>query len=160
HPDCVSIRNDLARVLGRLKRFPEATKLLERSLADYESTVGPDHPDYAWCLRLLGEVTQGSGDLAKAEDYCRRALAIEQRVDANNASTAVTLRRRGEVLSEKGEYASAQHILEEALGVYHRLTPYHHTAIADCECFLGACLARQGHYLQSEDLLVRGANVL
>jgi tetratricopeptide (TPR) repeat protein len=107
--------NALAYAYDELGRYAEARALAERALAVQIAELGPGHPDIALCYNNLGNIASDEGDLARASDYYRRALAIrEKTVPAGDDPSGM-----GDVLNNLGIVAFQQGRLDEAVG-YHR----------------------------------------
>jgi tetratricopeptide (TPR) repeat protein len=60
-------------------RYAQAEPLFKRSLAIKEKALGPDHPDVATSLNILGEIHMSQGQYAQAEPLFRRSLAIREK---------------------------------------------------------------------------------
>jgi hypothetical protein len=65
-----------------LSRFADAEPLLNRALAIWEKTLGPDQLDVAISLDNLDLVCRALGRAAEAEPLRRRTLAIRQKAGA------------------------------------------------------------------------------
>jgi tetratricopeptide (TPR) repeat protein len=57
----------------------EGTRLLEEALAKGERSLGPEHPQVAETLNILGKTYQRAGRVAEAEAQFRRVLALGER---------------------------------------------------------------------------------
>src|SRR5215831_13454379 len=72
---------DLDKTINHLLeagRYAEAIPLAERSLAIRESELGPNHPDVAVSLHLLGRARMEAAVYAQAKPVFERALAIRE----------------------------------------------------------------------------------
>ena len=58
----------------------EAKEYLERALAIWQQTLGPQHPDVATSYNNLATVLRNEGDLKQAKEYHERALAIRLQI--------------------------------------------------------------------------------
>jgi tetratricopeptide (TPR) repeat protein len=69
-----------AQLLRQQGKLAEARQLLERALAIYEKTCGPDHASTAAALIGLAQVRRAEKDCTVAHELFRRALAICQKL--------------------------------------------------------------------------------
>lgn len=74
--------------LYRQGAYEKAQTSGERALELREQALGPDHPDVAAALTLLGRIAEGKTDFAHAFDLYQRALAIDEKA-FGKASLAV-----------------------------------------------------------------------
>jgi Tetratricopeptide repeat len=63
----------------RAGRYSDAQSPLQRSLALWEKTLGPDHPDVATSLNNLASLYRVQGQYGKAEVLFQRSLAIREK---------------------------------------------------------------------------------
>ena len=68
--------NNLAMLYRTLGQYAQAESLYQRSLAIWEKTRGPEHPDVAASLNNLALLYQAQGQYAQAEPLYQRSLAI------------------------------------------------------------------------------------
>ncbi len=71
--------------------YAQAERLLRAALSQRTVLLGGDHPEVAEDLNDLGMVYYLQGDLAQAEGFFRRALAIKQRTEGSTDHVAVML---------------------------------------------------------------------
>ena len=69
----------LAQALTSLEQFPTADSAVGRALQIEQRLLGPDHPDLAMPLNEAAWIAVYRGDLARAESFERRALALRER---------------------------------------------------------------------------------
>ena len=70
--------------------------------------LGPEHPDTASSLNNLGALLQTQGQLAEAQPYYARALAIWEKVlGPEHPNTALSLNNLAELYRMQGRYAEA-----------------------------------------------------
>ena len=81
-PPAAAAANVLATVLIMLNRPDEAEPLMDHALAVHLKTVGAQHPLVMADLNSLAQLQYRRGNLAQAQAYASRAIAI---VDAGNA---------------------------------------------------------------------------
>jgi tetratricopeptide (TPR) repeat protein len=116
-----------------LKRFEKAPE-------------GNDHY-HAAIYHQLGRIAQKRGDLAAAEDWHRKSLAIfEQLQDLPHL--AVSYRQLAKVAQLRGDFAAAEDWLQEALAILEQLQdqPF----LARCYGQLGVLAQRRGDFLTAE----------
>ncbi|HEX6556004.1 MAG TPA: tetratricopeptide repeat protein [Ktedonobacteraceae bacterium] len=108
-------------------RYQEAQSLYQRAYTVWEELYGPQHPNIAILLYLLGCNYQCMRDYESAERYHLHALNMcEQLLGAMHRHTARSLNSLGELYCVQERYAEAEpllrralHILEVSLGPTH-----------------------------------------
>jgi tetratricopeptide (TPR) repeat protein len=95
--------------LSALAAYAEARQLCERALAIRERVLGPEHPDTAASVSLLGGVLWAQVDYAGARPLVERALAIRERgLGPDDPRTAANINNLALLLHEQGELTSAR----------------------------------------------------
>ena len=85
------------------------------------AALGPDHPEVARSVEVLGLLASHSGRSADAIPLFERALAIQERAhDPEHLEVARALGALANVLVISGEYDRAKAYLERALAIYER----------------------------------------
>jgi protein O-GlcNAc transferase len=87
HPQSVRWRNDMAVVLARMNRLPEAADELRVALRE--------RPDYADAHNNLGLVLMQSGQLTEGIAACRRAVELNPRFAAAWSNLGIALVKQG-----------------------------------------------------------------
>jgi hypothetical protein len=64
----------------RAGQHPKAEALVRQAIAVIEKTLGPEHPWFVRCLVTLANLRDDAGDIEKAEEIDRRAMAIVERI--------------------------------------------------------------------------------
>ena len=92
-----------------------------------EKTLGPEHPETAYNLNLLGLLLKKKGDYDGAEQAARRALEInEKRLGHEHRDTAFSVSILGGILRGKGDYDGAEQATRRALDLREKtLGPEH-----------------------------------
>ena len=89
HPDTLTARQDVARMLGQQRRYAEAEQLSRGVLADRRRLLGDDHPDTLTSRATLARLVGGQGRRAEAEELYRQVIADRTRVlGAHHPDTA------------------------------------------------------------------------
>ncbi len=148
-PDQVAARllTTTGNILYLLGEYTAARPLVERALAIWERTLGPDHPDTAESLDNLAWLLKAQGEYAAARPLLERALAIRERtLGPEHLETARSLDRLAKLLSYQGEYETACLLYLRALAVYERTLGPDHPETAASLDHLAGLLATQGEY--------------
>ncbi|HEY7370855.1 MAG TPA: tetratricopeptide repeat protein, partial [Polyangia bacterium] len=110
------LNNEAAAFLQQ-RRFEEARRLLEQSVALKEEELGKNHPDIVrtnigliWALNELGRPAEG----LRIADQC---LAVLGPLDADSVLLAYTLNNRGDALSALRRYAEAERDYQTSLRI-------------------------------------------
>jgi len=102
----------------------------------------------------LGNVAGQRGDLAAAQDYFRRALAVYERLAPNSLEIAASLDNLSNVASSRGDLAAAQAYHSRALVVFERLAP-NSLDVAKCLINLGIVALDRGDLAAARDYYSR-----
>ncbi|ABF90815.1 serine/threonine kinase family protein [Myxococcus xanthus DK 1622] len=109
--------NNLAEALEALGRNAEARPLRERALAVDLKAYGPEHPETATDLALLGALALREGKPRDAMDYARRSIAAYEAFQKDHLDTAAPLTTLGLALHALGKSHEARAMLERALAL-------------------------------------------
>jgi serine/threonine protein kinase/tetratricopeptide (TPR) repeat protein len=85
HPEVAESLNALGLQQLNVGRFEEAHGLLERGVAAYETSLGPDHIAYGMALSNLGFVEGRLGQYERAQATLDRAREIAERIDGSDS---------------------------------------------------------------------------
>jgi tetratricopeptide (TPR) repeat protein/CHAT domain-containing protein len=103
-------------------QLPEAIALFQEALQLTQAWLGPEHPETAARLYVLGTMLQWQGDLAGARLYHEQALGIHQKVlGPEDPGTAASLHVLGQILQAQGDLAGARLYLEQALAIHQKV---------------------------------------
>jgi tetratricopeptide (TPR) repeat protein len=129
-PYTAETRSSLAIVLSRGKHYAEALAELDRAAASVERSLGPEHPDIAMFLVNSCDALQHLGRLDEAIARARRALAIYERVGADDPRTAASLTLVATLVAAKGDRDAAIPMFERALAIQENRLGRDHPALA------------------------------
>ncbi|MBN8481721.1 MAG: serine/threonine protein kinase [Xanthomonadales bacterium] len=98
--------------LSALGRQRESAQVQEAMLARWRESGQPQRRDYAISLANLGLLERRLGELDKAEDLLREAVALNRRIhEGAHPDTATTMQLLGVLLSERGASDEAEVLL-------------------------------------------------
>ena len=112
--------NGLSWVLQLNGNYGEAESVCCEVLARRRAVLGPDHPDVATSLVLLGWLqAKFRGDYETAETLFREALSIQSRAKGpDDTSLANIWKNLGHILMTKGEFLDALRFYTKALDAW------------------------------------------
>src|SRR5262249_30734015 len=111
---------------------------LERALAIYEKTFGPEGVEVADTLHNLGVAARMAEDFDDAERYYRRALAVlEKSKGPESFAAASTLEALGVTMHEAGRLADAHEHLARALAITEKAAGGDRLEVANASLALG-----------------------
>jgi tetratricopeptide (TPR) repeat protein len=92
-----------------------------------EKERGPKHPEVAKICNNIAEVYRHLGEISRAEQYCRRALAVFEEVYGTNSVHAIPpLSLLAAIYQQQGNYTEAETLFKQALAVTEaKLGPEH-----------------------------------
>ncbi len=150
HPNVGHSFSSLGQVLQAQGRLPEAEAAYREAIDRYP----PENPWRTAAMTNLATAFEEEGNLARAEDLYRKALALkrEQRGE-DHLSVAVSYMFLGRVLGRQGKHEQAQSFLLEALRRFRERLPAHHLRIAQGTEALGALFVNTGNLERALPLL-------
>lgn len=93
----------------------------KRSLSIYEKVHGPNHPDVAIALRVMGNALLNRSKYVEAEALYRRALAITKgALGSEHVDVAKLLANIALVCDRQGKYVEAEELYERAIAIFER----------------------------------------
>jgi tetratricopeptide (TPR) repeat protein len=114
--DVPQLRNQI-KSLYATGQFRDAIPLAQKILVIVEHEFGPDRPETAESLSMLGNLYELSGLYPEAEPVFKRALAIDgAALGQENPETATSLNNLATLYVATGEYARAKPLFERAIG--------------------------------------------
>ena len=116
HPLTVSVMNNQAEVLWKLKRYAAAETRFRQALAAKERLYAPEHASIAVSLNGLAGVLRDSNRASEAEPLYKRALAIRE-LGNGSPELAETLRDYAILLQATNRSALAMQFEARALAL-------------------------------------------
>ena len=136
------------------RKYKEAIPIAEKAVETAKRIRGPEHPDTATKLNLLGRLYQEVGAYAKAEPLYDEALQIRQKaLGHEHPDTAQSLNNLAELYQAMGDYAKAEPLLEEALQIRRKVLGDQHPSMATSLNNLAELFRDMGDYAKAEPLL-------
>lgn len=115
-------------------KVDDASALLRRSLAMFEATVGPEHPDVALPLIELAAIAIERKDRDEAATLYQRALRIQTKVlGPDHPHLSETLAGLARVEAERGHAAEALTLYRRAVAIATPALGPQHPIVAMCE---------------------------
>ncbi len=113
--DCLD--SDVHRFVAK-REYEDCEDLVRRQLDIRRRLLGPDHPEVAASLNVLGVVLRETGEYGEAETVLRRALDLRRRVfGPRHPDVAESLNDLGTVLWKQGDVAGAEPLIRKALAM-------------------------------------------
>jgi CHAT domain-containing protein/Tfp pilus assembly protein PilF len=129
-----------------------AGRFSDRRDGNHAQNVTPGGLDFARSLNNLGLAARARGDLAKAEEYYLRALAIEEELVPGGLEVANSLNNLGIVAGVHGDLLKAADYHRRALVIEQELLPDSLDAAASLTC-LGIAVGARGDLQKADDYL-------
>ena len=159
-PDDPLYLNDTGMVAFEIGQYAEAQALFAKAAANYEKTLGADHPEVASCLANLAETYRAQGQYDKAESLCLRALEIDEKsLGPEHPHVAGNLNNLAELYRIQGKYVDAEPLFQRALKLYEQSFGGDHWRVATVLNNLAALYKSQGEYDKAGLLQVRAMEI-
>jgi CHAT domain-containing protein/tetratricopeptide (TPR) repeat protein len=127
--------------------YPATQAAAQKLLEEGTRVFGPNHPDVAVALNLLGAASLRMGKFSEAEGYFRRMLAIYERgLGPEHEFTAAALNSLALVLEKLGDYPGAETLLKRAVAILEKKLGREHPDTAVALSNLGRVLDQQGKF--------------
>jgi len=150
-----------ARRLLHEGNFGDARVAAERALAISERVRGPEDPNVAAIVALLGDIASHLQNSRLATSlYERAAKVFEQKLGEEHPMTASVWERLGGTYYEAGRRPDAEKVTERALEVSERALGPNHPLVARCLGMLSLLRHIIGDYEKAEDLDRRALGIV
>jgi CHAT domain-containing protein/Flp pilus assembly protein TadD len=127
--------------------YPAAEAASLSLLQENIRAFGPDHPNVATALNLLGATNLRQGKFNEAEGNFRRMLTIyERRLGPEHEYTAAALNSLALVLERLGDYPGAESLLRRSLAILEKKLGRNHPDTATTLSNLSRVLDSQGKF--------------
>jgi tetratricopeptide (TPR) repeat protein len=114
--------NNLAEFYRVQGRYAAAEPLYKRSLAIWESALGPEHPNVGASLNNLALLYKNQGRYAAAEPLYKRSLVIwEKALGPEHPSVATSLDNLAKLYLAQGRHTAAEPLLKRGLAIREKM---------------------------------------
>lgn len=157
---CASLDFKAAYYLSQRGQYAEAEPLHVRALGLREQALGPDHPEVAASLHVLGILYFECGKYAEAEPLCLRALQIrEQALGADHPEVAHLLNNLANLYWVQRRYAEMEPLYLRAMNIGERVQGPDHQDVSRSLENLAMLYCEQGRYAEAEPLRLRSLQI-
>ncbi len=137
--------NNIANLLGKRGRLPEAVVFHRRALAILEDTLGPEHPEIINTLYDVALTLAAAGQGSEAGLLLRRAATLREAASGPDSSDlADILGNLAALLVNQGNLPEAEPLLRRALAIQERTVAPNHEDTAKSLNDLAILLDRKG----------------
>jgi tetratricopeptide (TPR) repeat protein len=148
------------QALGKLYRgegkYAQAEPLLAQAVEVARRVLGDEHPETLGSLEDLALLYRSEREYEKADALLASVVEARRRVlGPDHPDTTGAMVELADVRLQEEKYAAAESLLHEAVGIYEKTDP-DSWGRWQSQSLLGASLAGQGKYAESETLLVSG----
>jgi tetratricopeptide (TPR) repeat protein len=139
----------------------QARSFCQRALRIREKVPGPEHPDTALSLEILGSACMQQGDVAGAQSLYERAPRIREKVlGPEHRETVENIHSFGRLFQKQGDHARAQSTHERALAIFEKVLGPEHLDTASSLYELACLRLDQGDLAGARPLLDRALAIL
>ena len=157
---CAATEKQLGDVLLTLGRSVEAEQFMRKALTAFESGAHGSQSDVALCWNSLGMIHYATGELSKADNEYRRALAILQdSCPPDYRALTGVLVNLGQLARFERRYGEAESWLSRALTLQEQTFGPRHPRIAITLNHLGRTYADEQAYATAEPLYARALDI-
>jgi serine/threonine protein kinase len=144
----------IGTVYETLGLYPQAQKLLEKSLALRRQVLGSEHPDTLVTMKELARILRVEGRSAESEKLLRQTLESERRVlGPENPITMQCMIELGNTLREQGQLAESEKLRVETLALERRVLGPEHPETLKSMNNLADTIGEEGRLSEAEQLL-------
>jgi len=137
-------------------QYEKAEPLYQRTIAIFEKTLAPDHPDLAQALSGLGALYYSERRYAEAGPMFERSLAIrEKTLGPDHPETAKSLNNLAALYYSQGKYDQAESYYRRVLGIWEKGLGPAHPDVAMILDNLAVLDYARGRYKEAEPLFQR-----
>jgi CHAT domain-containing protein/Tfp pilus assembly protein PilF len=140
--------------------YEKAQSLAERALGLREKTLGPDQPEVAAALNLLGVICTARSDYNRAELLFQRAVAINEKAfGPDHLAVAEMTDNLAKNFNARGNYAEAESLARRALGIREKNLGQDHFLVAVSLGTLGDIFLAKGDYPNARSFSERAIQI-
>jgi CHAT domain-containing protein/Tfp pilus assembly protein PilF len=155
-PDDVNLLDETTVALYQAGKYSEAERLVQRSLAIREKSLGKDHPDVALSLNNLAALYEAQGKYSEAAPLYQRSLAIvEKALGKDHSDVATSLNNLALLYKKQGKYSEAEPLYQRSLAIDEKALGKDHPDVAKSLGNLATLYVAQGKYSEAEPLYQR-----
>jgi eukaryotic-like serine/threonine-protein kinase len=144
----------IGNVYETLGLYPQAQKLLEKSLDVRRRVLGPIHVDVLSSVNDLARVLREQGKLTISENILRDTLATDRRVlGPENPVTLACMMELASVLHDQGRLPESEALRRDTLEIQKRVLGLQHPDTLMSMNNLGYTLGEEGRLPEAEDVL-------
>ena len=154
--EAAGLLNQAAFYLDERALYAEAEPLFQLSLAIYEKTLGPDHPDVGTSLNNVALLYNNQGRYAEAEPLYQRSRAIrEKTLGPDHPDVATSLNNLAGLYDSQAKYTEAEPLYERSLAIWEKALGPDQLDVATSLNNLAELHRNQGKYAEAEPLYQR-----
>ena len=143
----------IGSVYETLGLYPQAQKLLERSLELRRKVLGPNHPDTLWAMRELGHALRLEGRLTESDKLLRQTLDTYRHVlGPEHPETLLCMGELATTLREEGQLPESEKLRADTLQIQRRVLGPEDPETLNSMNNLADTLAEEGQLPQAEQL--------
>jgi tetratricopeptide (TPR) repeat protein len=158
---CARILNQAGVHLKSKANYKEAEPLYRRALAIEETSLGPNHPEFATNLNNLAILLQATNRLSEAEPLFRRALSIDEAsVGPKHPEVAKNLNNLAEFLRVTNRLSEAEPLFHRALAIDEASVGPNHPEVAIDLNNLAVLLRVTNRLSEAEPLFRRAVSIV
>jgi tetratricopeptide (TPR) repeat protein len=144
----------------RLNLTAEAEELHKRSLATYETALGPEHPDVVVALENLAGLYQEQERYAEAEPLYRRRVAIYEKAHGpDHPDVATALTDLALLWRSQRRNTEAEPLLKRSLSIFEKTLGFDHHYVGGALLNLALLYRDQGLFAEAEPLFTRSLSI-
>jgi tetratricopeptide (TPR) repeat protein len=145
----------LGMVHDQAGRIDEAIAMLEKAVAMYEQSFGPEHVETGSQLTALGAVYRAQGNHEDAQRCLRRALKIHEKTRGVQSAEAIQdLHHLAGSLEESGDLGGAAALYERTLLFKHRTIGGNIDELAELQMGMATLYVNWQNYSRARELLL------
>lgn len=149
-----SVRTTIGRVYRILAIYPKARLHLEKALAIRERLYGPEHIETLPLLLEMIDLTREEGDLANAENLCRRTLDICARTKGATDELTFELQQRlTYIYMDQKRFSEAEAVQAKVVEDTEQLHGRRDMATIRARGILAAVLVQERKFAEAEPIL-------
>lgn len=151
--------NEVARYFYYYTQHANALPLFQRALTIREKGLGPEHPQIADSLSLLGHITYSLGQYADATLFYQRAFVLYEKIYGPEHPSALRAQYHiARLYRRQGQYTEAADLYQKVLSLQESTQGPEHPRTIETLQQLAELYRRQGRHAETLPLLAKVLN--